>query len=876
MVASYLGLTWWDNETDGRHLYPAVPAHVTARQRAAIESRNPEGSAVRGLWSDPAFLAQTGTAEFNAQQTHTQFADFHGHGWLFRAVFKRDRHGNLLDDANHRVADASAQQLANAVNYRSVPPLEGEAAAAVSSRTGLPVHLKDIHLERGMHCIDCHFSQDSHGNGNLYGETRNAIEIDCVDCHGTARARAALRTSGPSAPRGDEPGTSLTDLVTPFGDPRFSPARGPRGIVVQRSMVTKGLQWTVPQVFDSIDPANARYNAKAALAKTIQRDGKTWGTADAPGGVAHADTRMTCYTCHSSWLTSCFGCHLSQPANQKRPMLHNEGTETRNWTAYNFQVLRDDVFMLGVDGAVTGNRIAPVRSSSAVVVSSEDANRQKVYAQQQTVSAEGYAGQAFNTHVPHTVRKTETKTCTDCHVSAAGDNNAVLAQLFLQGTNFVNFMGRFAYVATGTGGVEAVAVTERDEPQAVIGSDLHKLAYPKEFAAHEKRGRRLTAAVSHGSANALAVQARGEYLYVADGAGGFRAFDIAQIDQKGFSEKIVSAPVSAIGQRARMATSHATAVAAPSTLAVDPARTRRPENQEQPIHPLYAYIYLTDRDEGLVVSTAATLLDGNPSNNFLARAAAFNPGGLLKGAINLAIAGRYAYVLCDRGLVIVDINDPLKPAVAAQVGAPDIRMPKAVAVQFRYAFVTDADGLKVVDITAPERPRPVPAATVPIEHASGLYVARTYAYVASGPRGLTIVDVERPEQPHVDQTFTADGALNDARDVKVAMTNASVFAYVADGRNGLRVVQLVSANATAGAFGFSPRPTPRLIATYRTHAPALSVSKGLDRDRAADESGNQVAVFGRRGARPLTLDEIRRLYLRDGRVWTVTDTPPKR
>jgi hypothetical protein len=152
-------------------------------------------------------------------------------------------------------------------------------------------------------------------------------------------------------------------------------------------------------------------------------------------------------------------------------------------------------------------------------------------------------------------------------------------------------------------------------------------------------------------------------------------------------------------------------------------------------------------------------------------------------------------------------------------------------------------------------------------------VARTYAYVASGSQGLTIVDVERPEQPRVDQRFTADGALNDARDVKVAMTNASVFAYVADGGNGLRVVQLVSANATAGAFGFSPRPAPRLVATYRTRAPALSVSKGLDRDRAVDESGNQVAVFGRRGARPLTFDEMRRLYLRDGKVWTVTDAP---
>jgi hypothetical protein len=883
MVASYLGLTWWDNETDGIKMYPAVPAHLSQAQRAAIENRNPEGSALRGRWSEPEFLAQTGSAEFNAQLTNTQFADFHGHGWLFRAVFKRDRHGNLLDAFNRPVTDASAGQLANAVNYRSVPPPAADAvpAAAVAatvdpSRAGLPVHLKDIHLERGMHCIDCHFSQDSHGNGNLYGEPRNAVEIDCVDCHGTVRARAALRTSGPAAPRGEDPGTNLADLITPFGDPRFVPARGARGVVVQRSMVTKGLQWTVPQVADSIDPNHPRYNPRAALAKTMQRDGASWGTVDAPGGLAHADTRMTCYTCHSSWVTSCFGCHLSQTANQKRPMLHNEGATTRNWTSYNFQVLRDDVFMLGVDGTVTGNRIAPVRSSSAVVVSSEDANRQKVYAQQQTVSAEGFAGQAFNTHVPHTVRTTETKTCTDCHVSAAGDNNAVLAQLFLQGTNFVNFMGRFVYVATGAGGVEAVAVTERDEPQAVIGSDLHRLAYPQAFAAHERRGRLLTEAVGHGSSNALGVQARGEYLYIADGRGGFRVFDVAQIGQKGFSEKIVSAPVSPIGQRTAVATRYATAVAAPSTLAIDPARTRMPENQEQPIHPLYSYIYVTDREEGLVLSTAATLLDGNPANNFLERATAFNPDGLLHGAVNLTIAGRYAYVLCDRGLVIVDIGDPRTPAVAAVVGAPDVRQPRSIAVQFRYAFVTDADGLKVLEITDPAHPRPIPSATVPIDHAGGLYVARTYAYVAGGPGGLTIVDVERPEQPRIDQTFTADGALNDARDVKVAMTNASVFAYVADGRNGLRVIQLVSANATPGAFGFSPRPTPRLIATYRTRAPALALSKGLDRDRAADESGNQLAVFGRRGARPLTLDEMRRFYLRDGRVWTVTDPPPSR
>jgi hypothetical protein len=32
-------------------------------------------------------------------------------------------------------------------------------------------------------------------------------------------------------------------------------------------------------------------------------------------------------------------------------------------------------------------------------------------------------------------------------------------------------------------------------------------------------------------------------------------------------------------------------------------------------------------------------------------------------------------------------------------------------------------------------------------------------------------------------------------------------------------------------------------------------------------------VFGRKGARPFNLEEQRRMYLRDGRVWTVSDVP---
>jgi hypothetical protein len=109
--------------------------------------------------------------------------------------------------------------------------------------------------------------------------------------------------------------------------------------------------------------------------------------------------------------------------------------------------------------------------------------------------------------------------------------------------------------------------------------------------------------------------------------------------------------------------------------------------------------------------------------------------------------------------------------------------------------------------------------------------------------------------------------------VKIGMVAASAFAFVADGKNGLRVLQVVSPEDDPRFSGFSPQPKPKLIATAKTKGPALAVSKGIDRDRAVDESGNQLAVFGRRGARPLNREETEMLYLRDGKVFTVSDSP---
>jgi hypothetical protein len=226
-------------------------------------------------------------------------------------------------------------------------------------------------------------------------------------------------------------------------------------------------------------------------------------------------------------------------------------------------------------------------------------------------------------------------------------------------------------------------------------------------------------------------------------------------------------------------------------------------------------------------------------------------------------------VATDSGVVVVDLDDPLKPKLAAKVALDGAR---GSALQFRYLFVTTSAGLEVVDVTLPEKARRVEGARVELADARRVYVARTYAYVAAGREGLAIIDVERPEAPKLFAKFTADGKIADARDVVVGSTNASLFAYVADGSGGLKVIQLTAPDTQPRFYGFSPEPRPQLIAWRETKSPATALAKGLDRDRAVDETGGQIAVFGRIGSRPFTLQEQRRLYLTpEGTVWTVKD-----
>ena len=87
-------------------------------------------------------------------------------------------------------------------------------------------------------------------------------------------------------------------------------------------------------------------------------------------------------------------------------------------------------------------------------------------------------------------------------------------------------------------------MTEWDEPQAVIGSYLHRYAYPDYYAPHVERTTASCKAArqadargdqhrQRGRRRSRCLQLRGEYMYVAEGSGGFRVYDIASDRQQG-------------------------------------------------------------------------------------------------------------------------------------------------------------------------------------------------------------------------------------------------------------------------------------------------------------------------------------------------------
>jgi hypothetical protein len=140
---SFLGYTMWDYESDAPKMWPEQQKYPTAKEVREVNDRNPEAASPRGKWADLDFLRNV--YDLNPELKDTQFADYHGHGWNFRGVFKRDREGNLLDAQGKIVSPDDPEKWRKNGEGKFVEP---------GTNPGKAVHLMDIHAEKGMQCAD--------------------------------------------------------------------------------------------------------------------------------------------------------------------------------------------------------------------------------------------------------------------------------------------------------------------------------------------------------------------------------------------------------------------------------------------------------------------------------------------------------------------------------------------------------------------------------------------------------------------------------------------------------------------------------------------------------------------------------------------------
>jgi hypothetical protein len=346
---TYLGYMWWDEQTDGEHLYPEDAARPDARgvdRDRPLQSR--AGGVARAL-GDP--QVPRDVSELNPTLKKAQFSDYHGHGWMFQKVYKRDRKGNFLD------ADGKIDRVRRC---RLVE--EGGAPQGHPSREGDALRRLPLPQDVARHRQD--LRRPPRGDRD---------RVQGLPRHGVAERDARHVGPGVSGAR------LSVARVTPFGVPQFI-TRG--GNVIQRSMVEEGKQWTVPQLANLPNPRPCSRHTDSNRRADV---GRSAVAAPRASGIAHHLLLMP----HVVDDPTVSGVTWRRRSTPRNPTLHNEGDETQVYASYNRRSFALTASCSASDGTIQGHKIAPVRSSSAVTLSVQNGTRGWVANQVPTVSSGG-------------------------------------------------------------------------------------------------------------------------------------------------------------------------------------------------------------------------------------------------------------------------------------------------------------------------------------------------------------------------------------------------------------------------------------------------------------------------------------------------------
>jgi len=462
--------------------------------------------------------------------------------------------------------------------------------------------------------------------------------------------------------------------------------------------------------------------------------------------------------------------------------------------------------------------------------------------------------------------------------------------------------GSFAYVADGETGLQVIDVTTAYAPQFKGALDTPGTAMDvvisgsTAYVADEDQGLRVLD-VSNPAAptevgffktasRAVGLAFSGAYVYVADDAAGLRIIDAANrsapkeigaLDTPGNAYAVDINPVT---NTAFVADSGA------GLRAVDISTKTAPKEVGQfDVAGCYAndikvagsYAYLIDTAHGLRVLNIT-----NPSE--LSQVFLFNS----PAPTDIEVYNNYAYVPAgSAGLRVLDISNAAEPLESGFFDTPgyayavDVFVPEGS--QKIYAAVADWDkGLRVIDVSKPTAPYEVGALDTS-GMARDVEVLFPYAYVADDNGGLQIINLNVPANPQLSGTCSQQGCMppgGSARGVSVAAKPDSnlVYAYVADGEKGLRLID-VSDPSNPSQVGFYDTPGEgNDVALSPTHAyayvadgfsgglqvvnvanPASLVSLG-----AYDTDGSVNALFSVRAADSSTPETGDYVFIADG------------
>jgi hypothetical protein len=735
--------------------------------------------------------------------------DFNRNGLLDDAAIDEDRNGNGKLDIPDRV--------------RRSDSFDGRQNRIVYGGANGAVRLNDIHLERGLNCVDCHMQNDVHGDGNSYTRNWDSLQVECEDCHGTNDTPASLVFSGPNG--GDS--MESARYTTAFGTPWFE---RDGDTIIQHSRVDPKLSWIVPQLADTGDNALAAYAHRQFVESFDPRfdhgedqcspfndedlcvgAGCSWDGSACRGferkyaHVAEPGEKggLECYACHSSWQPNCLTCHLTVNVSKPKQEIWWGDDDVEEAFFQLFSYTRSP-FYLGVAGNTEGNRIAPHRSTmqvNATIIADVPIGNQVVPLQLAESVAfstrENLSSMVSNPYFPHTVRTVETKQCARCHtlVDEQGRiaNDHMVTEATAHGTGRYQNIGDWAVVAT-VDGFNLLDVKKENRGLITFpGFDFddrqnRRVEFPLDTAADPSV---VTAAFDiafvrgvsfengSGDITDVAIVAHDAGVSVVDVFGRdlntfSNTLGAPSFDPRAFLPPIELARIETLG-------------AVRSVDVVDAAASQSS-----------TFIALTDEELAVLDFRAALDFDRQTGKN---------------GGLNVLDPDAGTGAAADDDFEFVDAgpDSAAQGTVITGTLPHGLEAPTQVILFGRFAFVTHAGGLALFQLAdaAADRRRSEIDLGAPLALLANFETRRPaldavvqgrFAYVATGEGGVEIFDVGPAVYPlrepdgspsplsttPLSRTLVDDGLTADSR--ALAFWGSRVV--VADGRNGLRVIDV--------------------------------------------------------------------------------------